>query len=416
VEQVPRVQTGTWSSAFLAAGTAAAVALDVLDGAARAWLFVAICIATSAATVAGLRRLPRGTGALLVLGMVLLLPAYVLWYPGAVAWRLDLGSPSVTDALFIAAYLAFFLALAGLIRRRDTVDGRVQTLDSLIVSVGLGVLAWVFLISPYLRDDAMSGVSKAVAVSYPLLDLLLLGTVVRLVVQRRVRSMAEWFLTLWVLAQLAADLVYTVTTLRGTWSYEGGAVFLYGMSFVLLGAAVLHPTIRDVAEPGEVRPTTGARRFVFVSVAALIAPTVLVVLGLRGETDDVAIVALLSAVLFGLVLARVALLMVDVREHRRIREQLSERHVLAERLSRIQRKISSRVPLQDVLDAITAGAAELLRDEVVGLRLVDEDDPGWMVMVSSIGVLESDEAALHRLRVGDGVGGRAIVRKSVLLG
>jgi diguanylate cyclase (GGDEF)-like protein len=79
-----------------------------------------------------------------------------------------------------------------------------------------------------------------------------------------------------------------------------------------------------------------------------------------------------------------------------------------ERLSRIQREISSRAPLQDVLDAITSGAAELLRDEAVAMRLLDETDPGFMVMVSSVGVPADLLHKVHRLPVGTGVGGRAL--------
>jgi hypothetical protein len=49
---------------------------------------------------------------------------------------------------------------------------------------------------------------------------------------------------------------------------------------------------------------------------------VLVVLGIRGEVRDVAVVALISLVLFVLVLVRIGLLMVDVEEHRQIQSEL----------------------------------------------------------------------------------------------
>jgi diguanylate cyclase (GGDEF)-like protein len=167
-----------------------------------------------------------------------------------------------------------------------------------------------------------------------------------------------------------------------------------------------------------------------VGAAVLVAPTVLIVLGLQGKSGDVPIVALLSAVLFGLVLARIGLLIVDVRDHRRIQAQLTasieqerrrahenrellaslrERQILSDRLFRIQRKISTRAPLQEVLDTITFGAAELLGDDVAALRLVDEDDPSTMVMVSEVGVAPELEGPLRRLPVGSGVGGQAIV-------
>ena len=68
---------------------------------------------------------------------------------------------------------------------------------------------------------------------------------------------------------------------------------------------------------------------------------------------------------------------------------LREREELLARLSRIQKSIASRIALEEVLDTIVAGAAELLQDEVVGLRLVKQDDPRGWEMVASRGV--SDE-------------------------
>jgi hypothetical protein len=62
-------------------------------------------------------------------------------------------------------------------------------------------------------------------------------------------------------------------------------------------------------------------------------------------------------------------------ENARLLALLQERQALLEKLSKIQVSISRRAPLPEVLDAIVAGAHELLGDEVVGLRLLDKDDP-----------------------------------------
>ena len=93
---------------------------------------------------------------------------------------------------------------------------------------------------------------------------------------------------------------------------------------------------------------------------------------------------------------------------------LRERQTLLERLSRIQRSISSRQPLNDVLDAIVAGAAELLGEDIVGLRLLDPDDPGFMVMASALGVPEQLWAATVRQPVGQGIGGKAILENRLV--
>jgi diguanylate cyclase (GGDEF)-like protein len=49
--------------------------------------------------------------------------------------------------------------------------------------------------------------------------------------------------------------------------------------------------------------------------------------------------------------------------------QLAERQELAERLFRIEQSISHRAPLQDVLDAVTDGAAELLGANIVAIHV-----------------------------------------------
>ncbi|MDQ3986661.1 MAG: GAF domain-containing protein [Actinomycetota bacterium] len=89
-------------------------------------------------------------------------------------------------------------------------------------------------------------------------------------------------------------------------------------------------------------------------------------------------------------------------------DTLLQRQKLFEKLTRVQRSISHGAPLQDVLDAITAGASELTGDEVVALRLIDDDNPNYCVIVSSSGVKEHLKEKLKRTPVGQGAGGLAI--------
>jgi diguanylate cyclase (GGDEF)-like protein len=95
-------------------------------------------------------------------------------------------------------------------------------------------------------------------------------------------------------------------------------------------------------------------------------------------------------------------------ENARLVTELRERQMLLERLSRIQRSIASHAALDDVLERIVSGAAELLGDEVVGLWLVDKDRPGEMAMVAAAGIGPELRRAERRGKVGVGIGGRAI--------
>ena len=103
------------------------------------------------------------------------------------------------------------------------------------------------------------------------------------------------------------------------------------------------------------------------------------------------------------------------RENQTLLGVLRERQRLLERLSRIQRKIVSRTALDEVLETIVWGARELLGDETVGLRLLDQEDPGQMVLVASTGVPpELLDRARHG-RVGDGAGGLAITEERLVV-
>jgi diguanylate cyclase (GGDEF)-like protein len=96
------------------------------------------------------------------------------------------------------------------------------------------------------------------------------------------------------------------------------------------------------------------------------------------------------------------------QENLRLLLMVQERQTALERLTKIQVSISRRVPLAEVLNAVVEGAHELLGDEVVGLRLVDHEDPGFVNLVSSVGVSHAMAAATKRSPLTVGAGGRAI--------
>ncbi|HZQ78651.1 MAG TPA: EAL domain-containing protein [Acidimicrobiia bacterium] len=85
-----------------------------------------------------------------------------------------------------------------------------------------------------------------------------------------------------------------------------------------------------------------------------------------------------------------------------------ERQTLLERLFRIQRSISHRLPINDVLDSITEGAAELLGDDTASLRVLDEHDPSRTVLLSTTGLDRSVMGTLQRATVDQGLSGQAI--------
>jgi signal transduction histidine kinase len=105
----------------------------------------------------------------------------------------------------------------------------------------------------------------------------------------------------------------------------------------------------------------------------------------------------------------------QAHENARLLASLQERQELLERLTRIQRSISHRAPLQEVLDAVTTGARNLLGDDMAALRLIDPDDPGYVVMASHSGIRDDLVPKLKRGPANEGVGGRAVLERRLVI-
>ncbi len=94
-----------------------------------------------------------------------------------------------------------------------------------------------------------------------------------------------------------------------------------------------------------------------------------------------------------------------IEENERLVTELRDRQRLLEELFAVQRAIANRAPLQEILDVITCGAAALLGNEVVGLRLLDTDDPAYAVLVSSSGLTEDIAQQTWRILSDKGIAG-----------
>ncbi len=93
---------------------------------------------------------------------------------------------------------------------------------------------------------------------------------------------------------------------------------------------------------------------------------------------------------------------------------LGRQHLL-ERLSILQRMIVSRAASGELLQAVVDGTAALIGDEVASLWLLDPQEPDAAVLVASIGFDPALQAQIERTRVGEGLGGRAIVEDRLMV-
>jgi PAS domain S-box-containing protein len=315
---------------YLLVGALGGLAYYFLPPIAKSGLFFNVLgISSVVAILVGTRmhrpqvRLPWN---LFALGQALFIGGDVITYNYPQLFHTEIPFPSVGDVLYLAVYPVLIGGLLMLIRRRNPGGDRDGLIDSLIITIGVGLVSWTFLMAPYAHDHSLSLVVKIVSIAYPLMDVLLLAVTIRLAVGAGKRDRAFYLLAAGVMALLATDAVYGLSQLSGVIYQNGGPLEAGWLSFYLLwGAAALHPSMASVAEPSRTRGLVPARRrLALLAGVAVLGPTVNMIQGIRGESVDPGIVSAGSATMFLLVLARVRGLMVDINEHRRTERQLRE--------------------------------------------------------------------------------------------
>jgi len=285
-------------------------------------VYVALCLLCVVAVLLGVRlNRPARPLAwyLLAVGYGVLTAGVAVWYPYVLWTGTVLVYPSIADGLFLASYAVLLAGLIVLIRTRSAGRDRAGLLDAAIMASGMGMLAWVYLIEPQLRASNLSLAGQAATIAYPMVDIVLVGILARMAFSPSVRRPAFWLLSLGLVAQLAADVVYAVTVLNGSSAFTGAALGCYALSWALVGAAALHPSMTSLSDPAGRDDERGERwRLVPLALAALTPSAVGILQSVTGGSVNVAVISSISAVLFVLVLARVAGLMEDITRYHRV--------------------------------------------------------------------------------------------------
>jgi PAS domain S-box-containing protein len=271
-------------------------------------VFNAIGFSAVIAIVAGVRAhkpAARLAWYLIAAGQAFFVAGDVLSYNYVALFGKALPFPSVADAVYLAGvYPCTAAGLLLLIRRRNPGRDWASLMDAMIVTIGLALLSWVFLISPYTHDTTLHLGVKLVSIAYPLGDILLLGVAVRMAVGGGRRGPAFYLMVSAIAAVLATDSIYGWIQLHGSYTPGGpldGGWILY---YVLFGAAALHPSMKNVSDVAADRVRVTRVRMVGISCAALIAPVVEMVKISTQGVSDALVVGAATIVMFGLVVVR----------------------------------------------------------------------------------------------------------------
>ncbi len=316
---VGRATAWAWFLGVALAGTGVYALLP--GGTGRDVLYVAFGLAAVAAVEVGVRaHRPVRTAPwhLIALGTL-------LWSTGDAlgAWFSADGVstfPTLADPVYLLGYAGIGAGLVLLIRGRGPGRDPAAFLDSAIVTVALGVLGWVLLARPTMDDYRDAPLAAAVAATYPLFDILLVGLLVRLATTPGGRTRAFRLLVTSMGLLAVADTLCTALNLT-SWGSTRQLDLVWLLAYATCGAAALHPsmvTLTATPAPGPVRFTR--LRLVVLALAAMVTPAVLGAQSALGVPLDVWAVVVGSVAVFGLVIARMKLSLDQIQTANQERE------------------------------------------------------------------------------------------------
>ena len=276
VERAP--QTGGGRAAIICALVGAAWlgahALGFL-GPFDSLTFAAIAAGATAAVTIGIMRYrprPRWVWACGLVSMLLFFVGGVLREVFGTLGDLSPSRAWYPEPFTMLGYVALGVSLFAVARSHlgDRWNDRVATLDAFIAGLAALALAWIFLITPALEQESMPFGARVALALYPAFSAFLVTAGFRIGFAAENHppiAFRIWMCAL--VAMLVGDIFYMLVELHFL-SYERWIDLPYGLAYVLIATAALHPTMKRVTEPVSVAVATPRRGLVLVAIAVCV--------------------------------------------------------------------------------------------------------------------------------------------------
>lgn len=286
-------------------------------------------------------------------------------------------SSNTGDLLDVAGYTTAILGVHHLGRRRAHDRDPTNLVDALIVIGGVAVFVWVFVVAPHLLDARIATSTKAIDLTFSVLSLGLAATVVRLAIGPGARNRSFFLFVIALVSALGNEVLLILDRPGSAHVIVGHALeMLSQVSFVALGAAALHPTMRQLTARSTVtvaRMTRG--RFVMMALAVLVPPVVLLFRLDHPQARFYGTGLVLGwMTMTGFVMVRMAGLVLA-------RERLAS---LERALSRAAAGLVSATDRAQMYDAAITGMRELAGPRAARLRVLvaSRTDAEWVVVAA----------------------------------
>jgi diguanylate cyclase (GGDEF)-like protein/PAS domain S-box-containing protein len=290
---------------YLAAGLSGLAGYVLFSEPWSAFSFLALSGLVVIALVVGVRVHAPGSvrpWVLLLAGQAGFLLGDLIWYSEYLPTGEAPAFPSVSDVFYLAGYPALALGVLLFIRARQPRYRLTAALDALAVGVAAVLALWLIAIEPFIYDDTLPILERAVLLAYPVGDALIMSAAAYLLLSGRQAKGAFYLLVASLGLLLAADVVYAAV---GDADETVLADVLWLSSYVLFGLTALVPSMRNLTELSDApRAPEGRARLLLLGGAMAAVPAFVVLQLTFYEHVDLWLVLIMSAVLGSAVLLR----------------------------------------------------------------------------------------------------------------
>ncbi len=309
---------------------------------------------------------------------------------------------SVADAIYLPAYLVVVVALVRLLRIHGHQLSSDTAIEAAIVGVAALYAVWVLVVDPAWSSTGPSTLERSMVAAYPVFGAIIVTLLVQLQLLGK-RTIAVGLLTAGMLAMFGADGVYA--SLQQTSAYAAlGSPWLdvtWLVSYGLLAAAALHPSMRELGRPVRSLPSFGPGRLLVAGVALFALPlsySVALWLEHAPSRVDALLATLISLPLFGW---RVYRLQRDAERsriyYRSVAMHASDAFLVTDPMGTV-------IDVSGALEPLTGVPTEELVGTSAHLLLVEQDrELGVAVLRES--ARRPDETISEELRIGTADGG-----------
>jgi len=296
----------------------------LLSAAAQSVVYAAVAVAAPVAVAVGIHRYrpAHRAWALVGLGAGLMAAGEITWIVNA-----EDGISGLADMLYLLGYGAMCGAMLSFSRRHSAGLGTI--LDASILTTAAASILWMLVIEPIVANSTQAPLQVLIATAYPLADIVMLGLLLRILLDRHGTDPALLLFASGVGAFLVSDLIYSVLAVDGTYSV-GPVDFGWIMGYTLWGAAALHPSMAREVTRATFDGRISNRRLAALAVVSMVPLLIAVTAQFRQAVVEPLPAIVASAFMFLLVVARLSGV---VSNQRRLLDERARMQGALERLS-----------------------------------------------------------------------------------